>query len=103
MVSLVDKIVSLEKEADSIVDEAHTRSKSILKSADEEFALYRDRMTADIEARLARFKAETEKHFEESLAAASQKHAERLRALNGLGEEFTVLQVNKILDRFHNW
>lgn len=103
MTSLVDNIISLEKEADGIIEEAHAHSKDALKSVDDELALYRDQLAADIEARLAAFTAEVRKQFEESLARASGKHAERLRALKELPEDFRALQVDRIVDRFNNW
>ncbi len=103
MASLVDNIISLEKEADGIIEEAHAHSKDTLKSVDEELALYRDQLATDLEARLTAFTAEAGKRFEESLARASGKHAERLRALKELPEDFTHLQVDKIVDRFNNW
>jgi len=103
MASLIDNVISLEEEADGIIEAAQTRSKSILSSVDDELKRYREELTAQLEARLAEFRAETEKRFEDALARISMQHSEKLRAVKELPEEFSRLQVDRILDRFNNW
>mgnify|MGYP006991332053 CR=1 FL=1 len=103
MTSLLDNIISLEQEADGIIEAAHTGSKAVLASVDDELARYREELTAELEARLAQFKTEMEKGFAESLSRASAQHAEKLRAVREAPEEFSTRGVNRILDRFHNW
>ena len=103
MASLIDSIISLEKEADRIVNDAQERSKIIHRSSEDELARYRNELIADLEVKLARFKEETQRRFDQSLADASRTHDERLRALREISEEFTIRQVNRILDRFSNW
>ena len=103
MASLVDSIISLEKEADAIVDEAHTQSKNILKASDDEIARYRNELSLELEARLARFKADEDEKCEASLAAALQEHTAKLDALKKLPGDFIRFHAGKIIDRFNNW
>jgi len=103
MASLLDNIIALEQEAEGIIEAAHTRSKTILASADDELTRYRGELAAELEARLAEFRADVEKRFEESLSQATAQHARRLRAIRELPQEFSAREVNRILDRFHNW
>lgn len=103
MASLLDNIVSLEQEADGIIEAAHTGSKAVLASVEDELARYREELAAELEARLAQFRTEVEKGFTESLSRVSAQHAERLRAVREVPEEFSTRGVSRILDRFHNW
>ncbi len=79
------------------------RFQSGLASVDDELARYREELTAELEARLAQFKAEVEKGFTESLSRASAEHAEKLRAVREVPEGFSIRAVHRILDRFNNW
>jgi hypothetical protein len=103
MASLLDNIIALEQEADGLIEAAHTQSRTTLASVDDELSRYRGQLAAELEARLAEFKADVEKRFEESLARASGQHAERLQAIKELPEEFSTREVSRILDRFNNW
>ncbi len=103
MPSLIDNVISLEQEADGIIEAAQARSKSILASVDDELKRYREELTAQLEARLAEFRTGTEKRFEDALARISAQHSEKLQAIKELPEEFSRLQVDRILDRFNNW
>lgn len=101
--SLVENILSLEKEADRIIDDAHTRAKDILKSADTEFSVYRDEETKKLEERIAQLRDKHEKEYNEYVSQASQVHSEKLKVMQQLSEKFINQQVSKIIDRFNNW
>ena len=103
MASIIDSIISLEKEADAIIDEAHTRSKNIIKASDDEIAGFRNELSLELEATLAGVRAEEEKNFAESIAALKKKHMEQLDALKNLPADFIRLHTDRIIDRFNNW
>lgn len=103
MASLIDNIISLEKEADLIVEQAQADSKKILKASEDEIARYRGELTAQLEARLARFRTEAEERYQDSLAGITRKRSEKLDALARLSDDYIVLQAKKIIDRFNNW
>ena len=103
MTSLIDNIISLENEADEIIEKAHAASKDAMKSVDEEIANYRSRLSTELEANLISFEKKVEENFEKSIADASKVHEERLRALKELPEGFRTRQAERILDRFNNW
>lgn len=103
MASLVENIISLENEADGIIEKARSGSKNIIGSVDDEIARYRDQLAGELESRLADFRKGTENKFQAAIAEASKEHALRLNSVKELPESFTNLQVEKILDRFNNW
>ncbi len=103
MASLIDNVISLEKEADLIVEQAQINSKNIHKASENEIARYRDELAAQLEVRLAQFRTEVEKRYEDSLAGINRKKSEKLDALTRLPDDYIVLQANKIIDRFNNW
>ncbi len=103
MASLIENILSLEKEADRLVDDAHARSKDILKSADDEFSLFREQETKKLEGRIAHLREKHEKEYNDHVSRASQEHARKMKSVQQLSEQFVNQQVNKIIDRFNNW
>ncbi len=103
MASLVENIISLENEADGIIEKARAGSKDIIGSVNDEIARYRDRLAGELESRLADFREKAEKKFQEAIAEASKEHALRLNSVKELPESFANPQVEKILDRFNNW
>jgi F0F1-type ATP synthase membrane subunit b/b' len=103
MASLIDSIVSLEKEADLIVEQARINSKNIHETTEDEIARYRKELTEDLEVRLQKFKDEAEKRYQDALAVINRKRSEKLDALMRLHDDYIVLQAKKIIDRFNNW
>lgn len=101
--SLIENILSLEKEADRVIDDAHARSKDILKAADDEFSAFRDRETKKLEERIAQLRERHEKEYNDHVSEASREHARKLKVIQQLSEQFVNQQVNKIIDRFNNW
>jgi F0F1-type ATP synthase membrane subunit b/b' len=103
MASLIDNIISLEKEADLIVEQAHANSKQVHKASQDEIARYRDELAGELELRLNQFKAEAEKRYQDGLADINRKRSEKLDALRKLPDDYIVFQARKIIDRFNNW
>ncbi|MHB8110369.1 MAG: hypothetical protein ACYDHW_10095 [Syntrophorhabdaceae bacterium] len=103
MASLVDNVISLEKEADVIVEQARANSKSISKESENEIARYRDEQAVQLEIRLNQFRTDVERRYEDSLAKIVQEKTEKLSALKKLPDDYILLQANKIIDRFNNW
>lgn len=103
MASLIDNIISLEKEADLILERAQASSKNIHKATEDEIARYRNELAGELETRLKQFKAEVEKRYQDSLAEVNRKRSEKLDSLTRLPDDYIVLQAKKIIDRFNNW
>lgn len=103
MTSLVENIISLENEAEDIIEKARAGSKEIIRSVDDEIARYRDHLTGELETRLAHFRTEAEKKFEEIVADTSKEHERHLRSVRELPDSFAALQIERVLDRFNNW
>lgn len=101
--SLIENILSLEKEADLLIEQAQIDSKEIHKASEHEIARYRDEQAAQLEARVARFRTEAEKLYQGALADIDRKRSEKLDALTRLPDDYVILQARKIIDRFNNW
>jgi F0F1-type ATP synthase membrane subunit b/b' len=103
MASLIDNIISLEKEADLILEEAQASSKNIHKATEDDIVRYRDELAGELEIRLKQFKAEAEKRYQDALAEINRKRSGKLDSLTRLSDDYIVLQARKIIDRFNNW
>lgn len=103
MASIVDNIISLENEADDIIEKARAGAKDLARSVDDEIVRYREKLTGELEIRLVQFGEEVKKKFESTISDASEEHARRLRKVKDLPESFTTIQLERILDRFNNW
>lgn len=103
MASIVDNIISLENEADDIIEKARAGAKDLARSVDDEIAQYRNKLTGELETRLALFDEEVKKRFESTITEASEEHARRLHKVKDLPESFTTIQLERIIDRFNNW
>lgn len=103
MASLVESVISLEKEADLLLEEARAAAQIIVKETDREIDRYREELEAQLAARLSELSIKAERSYEDSLAAIERKKSEKLNSLKKLSDDYILLQANKIIDRFNNW
>ncbi|MEN6615448.1 MAG: hypothetical protein ABFD12_02735 [Syntrophorhabdus sp.] len=103
MASLIDNILSLEQEADRIIEEARFSSKNVLQSADDQFSEYREKQMQDLEDRLEQHRQKLQADYDEYEKKLLQEHSKKLKSIEQLSDDFISNQVNKIIDRFNNW
>jgi hypothetical protein len=83
MANLIEDIVSLEDEADSIVAQAHAEAKELEKSAILEIEAYRQKLAEETDRKVAAFSKEME---EKQMRSAGEMEKDLRRALDAVDQ-----------------
>ncbi len=100
MAPLVEDVVSLEKEADSIVARARAEAKESEKIAVAEAEAYRQKLAEETDQRISAFQKEMEERHRGGLADAEKDLARALDAVDRIPGKVLEEQVNKIVTKF---
>lgn len=100
MVTLVEKIVSLENEADSIVAAAHDKARELEKAAMAEVDAYRRKLSDEMEAKISSFQKDMEAKHKASAAEAEQELARAIGTVDRIADTTLREQINRIVNRF---
>ncbi len=98
--ALVENILSLEKEADRIVAEAHAEAKEMEKSALLEAEVYGRRLTEEADKKVLAFQKETEEKHQRSIAEVQKELARALTAVDQVETAVLDRQVDRIVAKF---
>jgi hypothetical protein len=98
--ALVENIVSLENEADSIVAQARTEAKEIEQSVAAEVEVYRRQLAEETEQKVSVFQRETEEKHKHSIAEAEKELAQVLDAVGQISGSVLREQIDRIITRF---
>jgi hypothetical protein len=98
--ALVENIVSLENEADSIVAQARAEAKEIEQSAVAEIEAYRRQLAEETEQKIFAFQGETEGKHKHSIAEAEKELAQVLAAVDQILGSVLREQIDRIITRF---
>jgi vacuolar-type H+-ATPase subunit E/Vma4 len=99
MIALVEKIVSLENEAESIVARAHEEAKRLEKDSEEETASYRRKLADEMEQRIAAFSSEREKMHQTAMTGAEGELKAALDAVDQIPPNILQDKVELIMSR----
>jgi hypothetical protein len=100
MANLVENIVSLENEADSIVAQAQAEGKEIEQSAIGEVEAYRRQLAEETEQKISAFQREAEKKHQRSAAEIEKELAQALNAVDQIEGAALKQQIDKIVSKF---
>lgn len=100
MVTLVEKIVSLESEADSIIAAAHDNAHELEKSAMADVEAYRRKLSGDAEAKVSSFQKEMEVKHKASAVEAEEELVRALGAVDQIAGTIVREQIDRIINRF---
>lgn len=100
MVTLVEKIVSLENDADSIVAAAHGKANELEKSAMADIEAYRRKLSEDMEAKILSFQKEMEAKHKVSVIEAEEELVRALGAVDRIENHLLKEQIDRIVGRF---
>ena len=100
MANLVEGIVSLEKEADAIVAQAHAEAKELEKSAIAEIEAYRRELVERTDQKTLVFQEEMKGRHERSVAEAEKDLARALEAIDRIAGDVLREQIDRIVRRF---
>jgi len=98
--ALVENIVSLENEADSIVAQARVEVKEIEQSAIVEVEAYRRQLAEETEQKISAFQRETEEKHNYSIAEAEKELAQALDAVDQISGSVLREQIDRVITRF---
>ena len=98
--ALVENIVSLENEADSIVAQARAEAKELEQSAIAEVEAYRRQLAEETDQKISAFQGETEERHKHSIAEAEKELAQVLDAVGQISGSVLREQIDRIITRF---
>ena len=98
--ALVENILSLENEADSIVAQARVEAKEIEQSAIVEVEAYRRQLAEETEQKISAFQRETEEKHQLFVAEARKELDRTLDAMDQIAGGVLREQINRIVARF---
>ncbi len=100
MAPLVEDVVSLEKEADSIVAQAHAEAKALEKLALAEAEAYRRKVAEETDRKILAFQKEMEEKHRRDVAEAEKDLTQALDAVDRIPDKALEEQINKIVTKF---
>lgn len=99
MASLIESILSLETQANQVVEQARQEAKRLETEAEARIAENRKTVAAAVERRVEEFRAQTAARVAEELAAAERDHESAKAKMQTLPKEKVQEQVGVILGR----
>jgi len=100
MVTLVEKIVSLENEADSIVAAARAEASDLEKSAAADIEAYRRKLSADTDEKVSLFQKQMEEKHKASVVEAEAELVRALGAVDQIADDVLRKQIDRIVNKF---
>ena len=100
MATLVENIVSLEKEADAIVAKARVEARELEKSTLAEAEAYRWKLTNDSGQKVSAFQKEMDEKCQLSIGEAQKELARALDAIDQIADVKVKEQIDRIVTRF---
>ena len=100
MKSLIDDILSLEGQANTVLEDARAKVKDIEKGADAQIASIQEQVRTATDQRIAQYRAEVEKKHQEDLAQARVEQERALKAIEQVPEASVAAQVRRVVARF---
>jgi F0F1-type ATP synthase membrane subunit b/b' len=100
MVTLVENIMSLENEADSIVDSARKEAQELEKSAIADVEAYRRKLSVDTDEKISLFQKEMEEKHKASVVEAEAELVRALGAVDQIAEDVLRKQIDRIVNKF---
>ncbi len=100
MATLVESIVSLETEADSVVARARAEANEMEKSAILEVEAYRRRLAEETDQKVRAFQEEAEEKHKRSLAEMEKDLARILNDIDRIADDTLKRQIDRIVTKF---
>jgi F0F1-type ATP synthase membrane subunit b/b' len=98
--ALVENILSLENEADSIVAQARAEAKEIEKSAIHDVEAYRRRLAEETHQKVRAFQKEAEEKHKRSVAEMEKDLSRVLNDIDRIADDTLKRQVDRIVIKF---
>ena len=100
MKTLLDNIISLEREADGIIEKARASAKEIKSSTEEALRKYKEDLAKEREERIEKKEKEAQLQYEETIATEELIFEKNMKAIKNIPDEKLEREVERILSRF---
>jgi len=100
MATLVEDVLSLEKEADVIVAQAYSEAKELEQLAIVEAEAYRRRLAEETDQKVSAFQREMEEKHRDSVAETEKDLAQALNVIDQIAGSRLKEQIEKIVTKF---
>jgi vacuolar-type H+-ATPase subunit H len=100
MDTLVEEIVSLENEADSIVAAARHEAHELEKSVMADVETYRRKLSEDMETKVSSFQKEVDTKHKAAVIEAEAELVRALGAVDRIADHILKKQIDRIVGRF---
>ncbi|HOP86526.1 MAG TPA: hypothetical protein PLM71_10090 [Syntrophorhabdaceae bacterium] len=81
---IINDVITIEKEADSILENAYTEAKRIEKECEEEIRSYENEKRLKLEESIALFKEKAENEFKEAFKRLEEEEKSLLEAIDSI-------------------
>jgi hypothetical protein len=103
MASLVEDVVSLEKEADAIVAQARAEAQELEKLTVAEAEAYRRKLAEETDQKVSAFQKEMEEKHKDSVAEMEKELVQTLSSIDRLPDGRLTEQIEKIVAKFREF
>ncbi len=100
MNTLVENIVSLENEADSVVAMARAEAQELEKTAAADIEAFRRKLSEDTEAKVSLFQKQIEEKHKASVVEAEEELVRSLGAVDRIADDVLRKQIDRIVNKF---
>jgi F0F1-type ATP synthase membrane subunit b/b' len=97
---LIDSILSVENEANALIEQARAEAKALEKRADNEIAALQQEIAAKVEQQVAAFRETAGKRHEAEVAKEGIEARKALESVDRISGDLISRQVDKIVSRF---
>ncbi|MCX8111026.1 MAG: hypothetical protein N3D15_07235 [Syntrophorhabdaceae bacterium] len=101
MSSLIDDVLSVEKQADSIIEGARKEARQIEKNCEEEIEAYRRHKTIELDNMIVDFQKKAEEEYISTLSRYENELKESINQIEGISEQVISQQIEQILERLY--
>jgi len=98
--SLVESVLSLEKEANAIVAQAHAHAKELEKLAIAEVEAYRRKLAEETDQKILAFQREMEEKHQRSVSEAEKDLTRSLSGIDQIDSEVLKEQMKQVVIKF---
>jgi len=99
MLTLVEDVINLENEAESIIAHARTEAKQLEKAYEEEITANHQKIIEEMNGKIAEFQKKAEEAYRTALSEAERDLEESLEALNRISDDVLEAQTERIVAR----
>lgn len=101
MSSLITDVLTVEKKADSIIEDARNEARQIEKKCEEEIEAYRKQKAAEMDDMVAAFQKKAEEDYMSTLSQYENELNESIKHIEGISEQVISYQIEQILARLY--